>query len=167
MLRFLLNIIMIVALSSYPMVSFAKKPTLTVLAMANYPPFSYAHEGEMVGIDNEVIYEIGKRINVEIKMKYVPWKRLLKTLEWGDADAGFALFYTDERAKYALYADKEPIHDGSFFLYVRKGAEFEFNTISDLYNKEIGLQASFSVSEAFDNAVKLNKISIQSAFSNA
>jgi len=167
MLKFFLKTILIIVFSSYALISTAQKPTLTVLGMKNYPPFTFEKDGEMVGIDNEVMYEIEKRMNVEINMIYVPWKRLLKTLEWGTADAGFALFYTDERAKYALYADIEPIHGGSFYLYVRKGDEFKFKNIPDLYNKKIGLQASFSVSEEFDQAVKAKKIGIQKALSNA
>lgn len=134
--------------------------------MSNYPPFTFEKDGEMVGIDNEIMYELGRRVNLEIIMKYVPWKRLLKTLQWGEADAGFALFYTEERSEYALYVDKEPIHDGSFYLYVRKGDAFKFNNVSDLYDKKVGLQASFFVSEAFDKAQQLNKIKIERALSN-
>lgn len=146
--------------------SFAKNPTLTVLATQSFPPFNFLKEGRMVGIDLGFMQEIGRRLNIEIEMQYVPWKRLLKMLEGGNADAGFALFYTDERAKYALYAEAEPIHYSSFLLFVKKGSEFQFNKISDLYNKKIGMQTSFSISDEFDEAVKAKKINIHDAYSN-
>ncbi len=158
--------LLIVTLCFLSMISFAQKPTLTVLSQSNFPPFSFEEKGVMTGIDIDVIHELGNRMNFEIIMKYVPWKRLLKTLENGRTDAGFALFYTEERAKFALYATLEPIHYSSFFLFVKKGSEFKFSRIQDLYNKKIGLQSSFSISDEFDIAVKEKKFNIHNAYSN-
>ncbi|NQY93767.1 MAG: transporter substrate-binding domain-containing protein [Campylobacteraceae bacterium] len=76
------------------------------------------------------------------------------------------MFYTEERAKYALYVLSEPIHYSSYLIFVRKGEEFKFNKIPDLYNKTIGIQRSFSISKEFDNAVTNKKIIIQEAFNN-
>ncbi|KJZ12507.1 hypothetical protein TW85_15525 [Marinomonas sp. S3726] len=166
MLQKALQLIFLFFLSSFTISANAETETLKVLGMKNYPPFSFEKNGKMVGIDNEVMYEIGKRIGVEVEIDYLPWKRLLANLKYGSTDAAFALFFTQERNQFALYADKEPIHDGAFYLYVKKGFEFTFEDVTDLYDKRIGLQLAFSVSEAFDTAASENKMDILSAFSN-
>ena len=166
MLRSPLNMLLILLISSATVHSHLHAKTLNVVGMENYPPFSFEQDGKMIGIDNEVIAEIGRRIGLDIEIDYLPWKRLLAHLKYGSTDAAFALFFTQERNEFALYADIEPIHDGAFYLYVKKGSEFDFKQVSDLYNKKIGLQLAFSVSEAFDRAVEEKKVDILSAFSN-
>ena len=166
MLKLISPLLLVVLLSITSTISVAQPKTLEVLGMKNYPPFSFEKDGKMVGIDNEVMYEIGQRTGIEIHISYIPWKRLLADLKYGGTDAAFALFYTDERNQFALYADVEPIHDGAFYLYVRKGEAFNYEKVEDLYDRKIGLQLAFSVSDAFDSAVKNKKIDILSAFSN-
>ncbi|EAQ64480.1 bacterial extracellular solute-binding protein, family 3 [Marinomonas sp. MED121] len=166
MLKQTFHLILISLISSLIALPFAHTKTLNVLGMSNYPPFSFEQNGKMVGIDNEVMYEIGRRVGIEVEINYRPWKRLLADLKYGATDAAFALFWTQEREQFALYADVEPIHGGAFYLYVKEGDEFDFNNVSDLYNRKIGLQLAFSVSEDFDNAVKSQKINILNAFSN-
>ncbi|NQY93766.1 MAG: transporter substrate-binding domain-containing protein [Campylobacteraceae bacterium] len=81
MRKMLINSILIVMFLGFIFASFAQNSSLTVLSTPDFPPFNYEKNGKMVGVDIDVAHEIGKRINVEIIMKYVPWKRLLKTLE--------------------------------------------------------------------------------------
>ncbi|MCP4345611.1 MAG: amino acid ABC transporter substrate-binding protein [Desulfobacterales bacterium] len=153
--------LMFVFLLMFTLTSEAENQSVLVLSTKDFPPFNYPRNGKVVGIDIDTIHEIGKRINVKIRMKYVPWKRLLLMLEHGDADAGFALFYTEKRAKYALYAFAEPMHYSTYNLFVRKGYEFEFNGLKDLYDKKVGIARAFSISNEFDKAVKDGKIKIE------
>lgn len=166
MLKQLINSLLIILLAGTATTSLSQTKTLNVLGMKNYPPFSFEDKGKMVGIDNDVMFEIGKRIGLDIKIEYRPWKRLLADLQYGDTDAAFALFFTEERSNFALYAKAEPIHGGLFYLYVKKGAEFNFDSVSDLKGKKLGLQLAFSVSDEFDNAVNSKELNILNAFSN-
>ncbi len=132
--------------------------SLIFLGDDDFPPYSYQENGKLVGIDVEIIEEMAKRLNIDITIKLVPWKRLIKMTQSGQCDGSFSLFHTENREKFAFYAFSQPIHVSRFPLFFKKGKKIQFNTIEDLYGKIIGINRGFSISEAFDAAVKQGKI---------
>ena len=69
MLKQLINSLLIILLAGTATTSLSQTKTLNVLGMKNYPPFSFEDKGKMVGIDNDVMLEIGKRIELDIKIE--------------------------------------------------------------------------------------------------
>ena len=120
MLQKALQLIFLFVLSSFTISANAETGTLKVLGMENYPPFSFEKNGKMVGIDNEVMYEIGKRIGVEVEIDYLPWKRLLANLKYGSTDAAFALFFTQERNNLHYTQIKSPFMMAHFTFMLKK-----------------------------------------------
>jgi len=140
------------------------KPTkVLLLSHDTFPPFSYIKNEKNVGIDVDIVKEMAKRLKIKIEIRLVPWKRLLHFTEKGLCDGSFSLFRTPERETFALYANSEPIHKSNFAVFVKKGKEFKFNNLKDLYGKTVGIDLGFSVSTEFDLAVKEGKIKIEEA----
>ena len=127
----------------------------------NFPPFSFREDNIVKGIDVDIVSELFKRLNIKVKIDLVPWKRLLYLTETGLCDGSFSLFKTNEREKFAIYADSIGIHYSSYYIFTKTGKAFNFNKITDLYGKTLALLAGFSISKEFDEAVKNNKIIIE------
>ena len=68
---------------------------------ADYPPFeSYNDAGEMVGFDVDLMYEIGKRMGVDVKIQDMPFSSLIAAVQEGKIDMSVAAInYTEERDK--------------------------------------------------------------------
>jgi len=54
-----------------------------------------------------------------------------------------------------------PMHYSASYIFVKKGKEFKFDSITDLYGKTIGNLRGFVVSKEFDKAVEDKKIIIE------
>ncbi len=125
----------------------------------DFPPFAYKVDGKLTGIDIDVLNEAAKRIGVSIKINAYPWKRVMKFVEKGVIDGGFAAFKTREREEFCLYI--EILHFEDFYLFVKKGSEFKYSDISDLYGKTIGKDRGVFVGDKFEQASKEGKIRIE------
>ena len=125
----------------------------------NFPPFAYEVDGKLTGIDIDVLNEAAKRIGVEVRINAYPWIRVMKSVENGTIDGGFAAFRTREREKFCLYT--EILHFEEFQLFVRKGNEFRYSDISELYGKTIGKDRGVFVGDEFEQAAKEGKIRLK------
>jgi polar amino acid transport system substrate-binding protein len=125
----------------------------------NFPPFAYMRDGMLTGIDVDLVKEAAKRIGMAVTIKTYPWARVMANIKTGFLDGGFAAFKTAEREKYCLYTDI--LHFEEFYLFVRKGHEFPYSDIRDLYGKTIGIDRGVFVNEEFQQAVNEGKITLQ------
>ncbi|WDP91626.1 MAG: amino acid ABC transporter substrate-binding protein [Desulfobacter sp.] len=164
-MSFLIRMICILAVIGAACTPVECRETLTLGVDDDFAPFSFSKEGRPAGIDVDIARELGRRIGVEFDIRLMPWKRLLTNLKKGQLDAGMSLFKTDERESYAIFT--HPIHYSTFVLFVEKGREFNYTTVSDLYGKRIMIEAGFSVGDEFDRAVAARKIQIQEVFKSA
>ena len=57
----------------------------------NFRPFIFKEMKNLKGIDIDTLHEAGKRLNVNLKIKLYPFKRVLKMIKYGKCDAGFPL----------------------------------------------------------------------------
>jgi len=138
--------------------------TFNIIGDDDYPPFSYSDENKQVkGIDIELFQEVAKRLYIQINIKLVPWKRLLKMTKNGDTVGSFALFKTPEREDFSLFT--HPIHYSTFKLFTTQKMGFNYSNIKDLYGKRIGIEAGFVVSEEFDKASSRGDINMIQIFS--
>ncbi|MFL0811275.1 MAG: ABC transporter substrate-binding protein [Agarilytica sp.] len=136
-----------------------KKKTYTVSVLHNARPYMWEEYGLAVGADPDFIREIGRRIGVSFVFKPMPMKRALFSLKNGDVDFGVG-YKTEGRKRFVRYLGEHPLHWAIYPLFVRKGGDFPFNKLEDLYGKKIGKNRSFSISNEFDDAVKAKKIKV-------
>ncbi len=141
--------------------SLAETGTLYLLTDDNFPPFGFEEKGEKSGIDYDIVCELAKRLDINVEIDFVPWKRLLRYTETGKCDGSFSLFQTEEREQFAIYVLDVPIHYSTFSLFTLKGNEFNFEVIKDLHGKSIGLNSGFAISDEFDMAVKKKEINVK------
>lgn len=125
-----------------------------------FPPFSFESDGRIQGIDCDIIREMARRMGVSVTIELVPWRRLIELIRTGGCDGGFSLFSTPERRRFARFADGTPIHESTFYLYVRPEGAFRFESLDDLAGKAIGVNRGFFISCDFDRAVAEGRFSL-------
>ncbi len=139
--------------------SVASQPPLRLATVDNFPPFSFMEQGRLTGVDVDVVYEMASRLNLRIEIESFPWARVMEFVKDGSVDGGFAAFLTPERKTFCLYTGI--LHYEEFHIFVKKGREFPFSKLKDLYGKTIGKDIGVFVSQAFERDVKEGKIIVE------
>ncbi|MFT5718986.1 MAG: polar amino acid transport system substrate-binding protein [Oleiphilaceae bacterium] len=149
-------------LSFFPILSLGQ--TFDIVGDDDYPPFTYYDkDSQLKGIDIELFKEVANRLDIQINIKLVPWKRLLKMTKEGDIVGSFALFKTPEREGFSLFT--YPIHYSTFKLFTTKNHALSYTNIKDLYGKRIGIEAGFVINDEFDQASARGDITLIQVFS--
>lgn len=125
-----------------------------------YPPYEMVIDGELTGFHVDLLGEVGKQLNVEVIFKSVPWKRALKMIRDGAADAITFISKTPEREEYVHFIDGNIIShtlDG-FFAIKEKAGEISYTgELKQLRGLKIGVLAGYTYGDDFDNAHFLDK----------
>ena len=134
--------------------------TLNIGVHEKFPPFTWSENGQATGIDVDITKELCRRINVQCNIEFIPFKRMLLYTKQGKVDGGLSPFKTPAREEFAYFLEY-PVHYSTYNIFVKKGHEFQFQKIEDLYGKTIGKNRVFKLSDEFDNAVAVGKIQIE------
>ncbi len=132
---------------------------LTFVTVDNFPPYTWQRDGKSFGIDVEIIQGLSKRSGIPITIRHLPAKRVVRMTKIGEADGAFAAFKTPAREAIAQFVGP-PLHFSTYQIFVKKGEEFSFNAVRDLYGKAIGKNRGFHISEEFKKAAVDNKIQL-------
>ncbi|OQX27460.1 MAG: hypothetical protein BWK80_05120 [Desulfobacteraceae bacterium IS3] len=152
MKRMLTAILMSVLL--FPINVSAEQLVFSVLE--DFAPYQYMENEKSVGCDVDIMNEVCKRLNIELKVKPLPWKRALKTAENGDSSGLLTVLHTAERENF-LYFTSEPVHIQKNVIIARKGSGITIKGFDDLKGKEVGVVANFSYGPEFDKYEGLKK----------
>lgn len=131
-----------------------------VMAEQNAPPYVFIENGKKKGIDHDIITEAARRMGITVKIDFVPWLRMCKSLEIGTCDGGSALFHIKERESFAVYINP-PIHYSSYVVFVRSGEEFEYSSPASLYGKRVGVTRGYRINKEFSEAATSGDINIE------
>ncbi|MGV2432821.1 MAG UNVERIFIED_CONTAM: ABC transporter substrate-binding protein [Rickettsiaceae bacterium] len=113
------------------------KDTLIVGTSADNPPYEYIQNGKIVGLDIDIIREIGNSIGKKIVIKNLDFPGLLPALTSKNVDLIIAgITVTDERKKKVDFS-KGYISTEMAILY-RKSDNFK--SVNDLTKKLLGVQ---------------------------
>jgi len=140
----------------------AQEQVLRLATIEDFKPFVWKENNRAAGIDSDIVSEMARRAGIGTEIKFVPWKRAMHMTKKGTADGAFTAFKTPERESFAHYLSY-PIHFSTYSLFVVKGHEFLFQSVEDLYEKEIGINSGFSLGKKFEEAKKNGKILVQEA----
>jgi polar amino acid transport system substrate-binding protein len=116
-----------------------KKPeqTLTVATSADNPPYEFIRNGEIVGMDIDIINAIGERIGRKVTIKNLDFYGLIASLASKNVDLVIAaLSITEERKNVVDFSNHYMISTVSV-LY---RAPDNFNHFNDLKNRIVGAQ---------------------------
>lgn len=147
-----------------PGIATAGDIVVTLFGDDAYPPYSFNAEGKADGIYPEIIRRAAVRMEgFSVAIELLPWRRLLKKAETGEAFAVFPPYYRPMERKY-LTAYSVPIlrEKTAVFCNTDTLASPRPNWPQDYYGLHIGKNLSFSTGGAeFDQAVEKGLILLE------
>lgn len=133
---------------------------LYILSEDSAPPYAYKEHGQGKGIDHDIIIEAAKRLNIRVRIDFVPWRRMYDSIENGTCDAGSTFFHIKSRESFAIYVNP-PLHFSTYAVFVRKGNEFPYSSLESLAGKKVGVTRGYRLSTEFKHAVEHGKIHVE------
>ena len=116
-----------------------KKRGLIVATEDDYRPFEFVKDGKPTGFNNELVDDLRKYANFEIKQQILPWTGLLAGVSTGKYDVAItAALITKERKQSLDFTS--PIADATHY-YVKRKSDKSISAIKDLSGKTLGVQA--------------------------
>jgi polar amino acid transport system substrate-binding protein len=114
-------------------------------------------DGRVVGVDADVVREIGRRLNIDIEIELKPWVRLEKDIERGAEDCAFAYFRTAQREAYMDFT-QVPLHITNYVLFTRTDQTLDYRGLSDIEGFRVGVNLGFKTPPEFEDAVERKSI---------
>lgn len=133
---------------------------LIVGISADFPPFTYMQDGAVVGLDVDLMREIGKRMHKEIVFTDMPFGTLLPSLQVGviQVIAG-GLTATPERAKRVLFTS--PYLERDALLVVSLSAA-PINSIDELKGKTVVVNEGYTADMYISTLADINVVRLKS-----
>jgi ABC-type amino acid transport substrate-binding protein len=113
------------------------KGELVVGMSLNYPPIAYAgNDSKPSGLEADFAHALAKELNLNVRIKVLPWEQLPMALETGIVDVAMAgISITKKRSQYALFS--EPYMSISQMAVMREGDSAP-NTLTQGAGEKIG-----------------------------
>jgi len=111
------------------------------------PPYFMVQEGEVVGIDADLVREAMQRLGCRLSLEKLPWARALRELRDGRVDMLSGAYRTPEREQYAHYSEVVGLVSPNI-LFVRRSdkSNFDFSGLRALLESGFRLGAQIDVS---------------------
>lgn len=122
------------------------------------PPNMYVKDGNAAGLYPILLKAIFKRINRDVIIEALPWKRAFAMAAAGEIGIA-GIYKTIERLKIFDYSDKH--HSEELLIFVKKGNTFKLNSIADLDGKRIGVIRGWSYGDEFDKARAMKRFVVE------
>ncbi len=120
-------------------------------------PYTYMDGSTARGFEIETFKTVMNRMGVKVEFEQFPFKRCLKMLETGSADAAVSVLDTPDRRRYIIFPE-EYISISRTLFFTRKDSKIRYRgSLEDLKGYNIGVIAGFSYGKEFDNARYLKK----------
>lgn len=140
-----------VSLLVLPISVFAEKAVF--VSLENLPPKIYKEDGQLKGTYVDIIREVCKQLNIEPEFQLYPWKRCVKMVKIGKADAIFPPFLTQERTEF-LYFPSEPMSFTKNVIVAMKKNNIKMKTFDDMKGLVVGVNIGYSYGPEFDTHKK-------------
>ncbi len=84
-----------------------------------WAPFEFEDNGQVVGIDVDIVRHIFTKMGIDFEMRIMPWSRAWSMAESGQADAVFSTSRKDDRLPHLLYP-QEDMWTSEYVFFVRR-----------------------------------------------
>ncbi|MDR0279164.1 MAG: transporter substrate-binding domain-containing protein [Paucimonas sp.] len=121
-----------------------------------WAPYVYEENGEPKGIDYEITAEIFKRLGVDVRWEFMPWKRCMLMLEQGLADGVIDIFQNELRSTQ-LYYPNEPLSVVEFVLFQANDRPHDIKSLDDLKDLTVGTSAGYDYGAEFMQATAFRR----------
>jgi polar amino acid transport system substrate-binding protein len=121
------------------------------------PPFTHMDaNGEVVGIDADIVREALKRMGCTVRWVQLPWARALLELEAGRLDVLPGAFKRPEREQYAWFSDPRPTPRNVLYASQEALAKWPLKHIDELprVGFRLGVQINVSYGRTYDELLK-------------
>lgn len=135
----------------------AADPTVICVDAEN-PPFMSAAGGKAVGLYPAILTDAFQSAGLQVKIEGKPWKRCIADMDVGQVGVG-GIYKNEERLKKYDFSDQ--IFVERMAVFVDKTRKFDFNGVTSLLGKRVGVMRGWSYGDEFDKAVKEAKISVE------
>jgi polar amino acid transport system substrate-binding protein len=132
------------------------------IVFEDYPPYEYVENGEVKGINMDLIREAFRRMGVTPFFEPRPWKRALYGLRHGDVLALSSGFKTEKRLKFAIFPT-EPLAMETNVVAALSVSGVVVEKLEDLQDLRIGVVRDYAYGRAFDSLTGLHKIMANSS----
>ena len=137
--------------------------TILTLGTLNWEPY-VGEKLENDGFISEIVRESFRRAGIQIKIRYMPWARVIKELEKGSIDAAYPAYFSKERSK--KFGVSKPFASSRLGFYKKKNIEVPYKKLEDLKSYRIGVVRGYLNSKEFDDAKYLKKDAVNSDLAN-
>ena len=141
-------------------ISYAKEP-LYIGTNAEFVPFEYIENGEIVGFDIELIKEVGKKIDRNIVIKNIAFDGLLPALQTNKIDAIIAgMTITKEREKFVDFSDNYFVANQVIIVPEKDKSTKSLGSLKD---KKVGVVLGYTGDLIISKDKEIKKIQYNSA----
>jgi polar amino acid transport system substrate-binding protein len=120
------------------------------IVFEDYPPYEYVEDGEVKGINLDIIREAFKRMGISPYFEPRPWKRALFQLKAGEILALSSGFKSEKRMRFAYFPDA-PLGMETNMVIVRSDRGIVVDSLDDLRSITIGVVREYLYGEPFDS----------------
>ena len=139
--------------------AYATAPVIPVFSGDGSPPKMFVHEGEQRGVLIDILNYADKQMpQHRFELSLYPWARAYMASASGQGGL-LGISWTWRRDEVFDYS--EPLFYDEVVIVVRKGHEFNYQSLSDLQGKTLGTVRGASFGSAFDRAHQDGVFSIE------
>jgi len=138
------------------------QPAKTIeLYALNYPPYMIVDkQGGISGIDVEVTQSAFAAVGVPVKMETAPWKRILKSLEFGYIAGAITCSYRTERERFVWYSDK--VSEANQVAVFKKGADVSgLINFDDLRNYKVMAAEGWAIQKELEKSSIVHETTLE------
>lgn len=118
------------------------KEKIYVGTNAEFPPFEYLEDGKITGFDMDLVQEIGKLVDADIKIVDMAFDGLLPALQMKKVDLVIAgMTANEERMKTVSFT--QPYYTASQVIIVKEG-NTSIKSFDDLKGRRVGVMLGFT-----------------------
>ena len=110
-----------------------------------WPPYVFEREGQHLGIDLETAEHVLRQLGHEVDWNLMPWKRALRTVELGDAQAILDVSPTAQRLEMLHFPD-EQLSTSDTVLFYHRSRPRVFENVDYLAGLVIGVSPGYAYS---------------------
>lgn len=144
----------------------------------NYPPYEVrTGNNTLTGLHIDMVNAVVNKLNMKVKFQSVPWKRALRMIKKGQADAITYIGISQEREQFALFLEDNvlTVADNAFFFLNEKDKTYHYKgNLKQLKSYRIGTIMGFYYGDQFgaakyltvDNKAKSNEALLKRLVNN-
>lgn len=120
-----------------------------VVGFTEYPPMGFKENGEITGFDIDIARAVGEKLGVDVEFVYIDWDAKVLELDAGNIDIIWnGLTITADREKEILFS--KPYFNNRIVILTL--ADSKINSISDLQDKNVGVELQSSGQSALEKS---------------